>query len=130
MFLAIDSAGRLPDQISALSQFLTVIIIFILVVGLSIFATKWIANYQKGASVAGNIEVIETFRLATNKFVQIVRIGDQYLAIAIGKDEVTLLTELSFEELKQKTANTNVMPDFASVLAKFKKSPPATPPEE
>ena len=46
-----------------------------------------------------NLEVIETCRITSNKYLQIVRAGTKYLLIAIGKDEVHMLTELSEEEL-------------------------------
>jgi flagellar protein FliO/FliZ len=122
MFLAApDKTDLLSNSIE---QFMTVAIIFIFVVGISYFATRWLANYQKSKTVAGNIEVIETFRLTTNKFVQIIRVGEKYLAIAIGKDEVNVLTELTADDIKFKDASMNVMPDFAGILAKFKKQLP------
>jgi flagellar protein FliO/FliZ len=124
------------DTINSIGQFLTVVVIFIFVVGITLIATRWIANYQKGSIVAGNIEVVETFRLATNKYVQIIRIGTKYLVIAIGRDEVTLLSEIPEADIQFKEAGTNAIPDFAGILAKFKKKQPPhcdyekTPPED
>ena len=47
-----------------------------------------------------NIQVIETFRLTTNKYIQIIKTGEKYLVIGIGKDTITMLTELSEEEIQ------------------------------
>lgn len=101
-------------------QFMTVLFLFVVVLAITYATTKWIANYQKGKAVCGNIEVIETSRIASNKYIQIIRIGSKYLAIAVGKDEVHMLTELSEEELIWKETQKAEI-DFASVLQKFKR---------
>ena len=43
--------------------------------------------------------MIESFRLSNNKYIQIIRIGQKYLAVAVGKDSVTMLTEISEDQL-------------------------------
>ena len=82
-------------------QFITVLVIFVLVLGVTALTTKWIANYQKQQNVNCNIEVIETTRIANNKYIQIVRIGDAYKAVAVCKDTVTLLGEVPKEQLRE-----------------------------
>lgn len=49
---------------------------------------------------SGNMELIEAFRIAPGKYIQIVKIGTRYLALAVCKDTVTLLTELQEDEVK------------------------------
>ena len=62
-----------------------------------------IAGYQKQQGAAGNIEVRETVRIANNKYIQLVRIGESYFAIAVCKDTVTALGQIPAEQLKGKT---------------------------
>jgi flagellar protein FliO/FliZ len=124
------ATGGIADGITGIVQFVTVVVIFIFVVGITLITTRWIANYQKGSAITGNIEVIETFRLTTNKYVQIIRVGEKYLAIAIGKDEVHMLAELAEEDLQLDRSNQGVMPDFAGILGKFRKQKPEEPPSE
>ena len=95
MFLALDSSRG----INSIAQFLTVSLIFVGVLALTYFTTKWIASYQKGKMLSGNIHVLETFKIAPNKFVQIICIGNHYYAVALGKDTVTLLGEISEDEI-------------------------------
>ena len=87
------------DSTNAYLQFMTVLILFVFVLGITFWVTKWIAGYQKGRTVNTNMELIETFRLTNNKYIQIIRVGQKYLAVAIGKDSVTMLTEIPEEEL-------------------------------
>lgn len=102
-------------------QFITVLILFVFVLVVTYLVTRWIAKYQKGKTLDGNLEIIETCRIASNKYVQIVRAGSKYLVIAVGKDEVHMLAEVSEEQLNLKEPEQGQMTDFASVLDRVKK---------
>ena len=83
------------------AQFIAVLVIFVLVLGVTALTTKWISGYQKQQNANSNIEVIETSRLTNNKYLQIIRVGETYMVIAVCKDTVTLLGEIPAEQLKQ-----------------------------
>ena len=101
-------------------QFITMLIIFVVVLAATYFFTKWMADFQKDKTASGNIEVIETARISTTKYIQIVRIGQKYMAIAVGKDEVTNLGEISREDLIFKEENPEDNIKFKDILEKFK----------
>ena len=106
------------------------LVVFVLILVLTYYTTKWIASYQKGHSYNKNLKIIETLRLTTNKYIQIVEAGDVYLVIAIGKDEVTFLTQLTKEQLKEGTFEETVNPsratgeNFGEILNKLKEHLP------
>lgn len=102
-------------------QFITVLVLFVFVLGITYVTTKWIANYQKGKNAGSNLEVIETMRITNNKYIQIVRAGNKYLVIAVGKDEIHMLAELPEEELMFTDTNAGSNMDFGSILDKFKR---------
>ncbi|MCM1048081.1 MAG: flagellar biosynthetic protein FliO [Clostridiales bacterium] len=81
-------------------QFMTVLIIFVFVLAITYWTTKWIAGYQKGKLNNANIELLEAIRLSNNKYIQIIRVGRKYLAVAVCKDSVTMLAELSEDQLE------------------------------
>ena len=92
---------------SSYGQFIVVLLIFVGVLALTYYVTRWVAGYQKGRSSGSNIQLIESAPLATNKYIQIVRIGDKYFALAISKDSTTLISELSQDEIKLPMNNGN-----------------------
>lgn len=102
-------------------QFITVLILFIFVLAVTYLVTRWIARYQKGKAGSGNLEIVETCRISQNKYVQIIRAGEKYLVVAVGKDEIHMLSELSAEELVFLEENQEQLPNFANVLDKVKK---------
>ena len=111
------------DGVNGIVQLITVLIIFVLVLGITLYVTRWIAGFQKNQMNGSNMKVIETMRLTPNQFVQIVKIGEQYLAIAVSKEQVTLLTKLSEDEMYLGQTGENAV-NFATVLNQFKNSLP------
>ena len=87
------------SKIDSVAQLLTVILLFVVVLGATWLTTRYVAGVQKGKMRGSNFEVIDTFRLTQNKFVQILRIGKKYMAVAICKDTVTVLRELDESEI-------------------------------
>lgn len=102
-------------------QFVTVLILFVFVLAVTAFVTKWIGGYQKGRSVGKNMELVEALRLSNNKYVQIVRIGRKYLALAVCKDTVTMLSEIPEEDLDFPVGSSGSALGFKDVLAKIQK---------
>ena len=101
-------------------EFVALLIVFVAVLAATYFFTKWMAGYQKNKTSTGNIEVIETARISTTKYIQIVRIGGRYVAIGVGKDEITNLGDVSEEELVFKEVNSADNISFKEILDKFK----------
>lgn len=87
------------SKVDSVVQFLTVLIIFVIVLGATWLTTRFVAGFQKGKLQGGNFEVIDSFRISQNKYMELIRIGNRYLAIAVCKDTVTVLTELSEDEI-------------------------------
>ena len=61
--------------------------------------TKWIAKSGTMQSRARNIKVIETFKIAPSKYLQIIKMGKKYFAIGVTKEQITFLTELDETQL-------------------------------
>lgn len=116
------------SSFSSFMQLIGVLIIFLFVLAVTYVATRWIAGYQKEHSYNKNLKIIETLRLTTNKYIQIVQAGEEYLVIAIGKDEVQLLTKLTQEQLRELPSEEFPAgvgsESFKELLEKFKKHIP------
>lgn len=71
-----------------------------------------------------NIQVVETFRVSNNKFIQIIQVGKKYLVISVCKDVVNILTELTEEDLvwmpSQEERGVKVNENFQQIFTKLK----------
>ena len=107
--------------VNGIAQLITVAVLFILVLALTYFTTRFVGRYQKGQLSGNNIQVIDMLRLSQNKLVQIVRVGEKYFAVAVCKDTVTLLGEVDGDKLVIKEQGTASNMEFENLLKRFRK---------
>lgn len=114
MFLTVSNG------VNSVAQFFTVFIIFLFVLAITYFSTRVIAGIEKKRMIGGNMELLEALRISNNKYLQIVKIGERYLCIAVCKDTVTMLLELEKEDIKE-IRPESIPVDFQVLFDKVKK---------
>ncbi|MBE5941090.1 MAG: hypothetical protein E7264_00985 [Lachnospiraceae bacterium] len=106
--------------LESIGQLIVLILLFLFVLVLAYLAARIAGGFQSNAlNNKSNIKVIEVFRLSNNKYIQIVKIGEHYLALAICKDQVTVLTQLEESEINKQVASVEPI-NFKSILDKMK----------
>jgi flagellar protein FliO/FliZ len=108
------------DTFSSVTQFLTVIIIFIFVLAITYFTTRWIATFQKSKSSGSNMESVEVYKISANKYLQIVKVGTKYLVLAVCKDTITMLTEMEEDQIFLHERKDPLTISFKDILDKAK----------
>ncbi|MBO6133959.1 MAG: flagellar biosynthetic protein FliO [Lachnospiraceae bacterium] len=90
----------------------TVLVIFVCVLGLTYFTTRFVGKYEEKFRNTGNIEVLEISRIANGKFIGLVRIGTRYIAIGITKENLSMLAEISKDDLDLNKDGDKSFKDF------------------
>ncbi len=117
----------LTSDSGSYAQFVTVLILFVVVLGLTALVTRWLAGYQKQQGGNNNIEILEAGRIGNNKYIQLVRVGEKIMAIAVCKDTVTMLGEIPKEQLREGTASRGIR--FGELLERAAKRNSEAPKE-
>ena len=92
--------------------------IFILVLFLAWVAARVAGSYQNNIMAKkGNMHIVETMRIANDKYIQIIKLADRYLAISVCKDRIELLTELDPDTVKEQAVKPSEMADFKTVFS-------------
>lgn len=113
------------NGLESVVQLITVTIIFVFVLALTYFATRYIGNYQKSKLAGSNIQVLETMRISNSKYLQIIKAGEKHFVIAVCKDTITYLCDLNAEDLVFKNTSTELKTEnFKAILDKFRKDKP------
>ena len=121
----------LSSTFESAMQLVGALLIFAFVLVITYFTTRWVGGYQKLSMHNKNLQIIESLNVAPNKYLCLVKAGTEYLVIAVGKDEVTLLTQLTEEQLSEvpvfdssqgnaMSGKTVVAENFQEVLEKVK----------
>lgn len=107
--------------IDSLLRFITLLIVFALVLAVTYFVTRWIGGYQKEKFSKGNIKIIEAKQIGNNKFIYIAQIGNDYYALSAGKDNFSVIGKIDGEGIKFPEENDNTVSEpFSAVLNKVK----------
>lgn len=108
-------------EIDNFLQLLGVALIFMVVLIITYLTTKFVGGVKMGTLKESNFKVVDTYKLMQNKYLQIVKIGTRYFVIAVGKDEIRLLTELKEDEITVMDRGTKQNNNFQDILKAFKK---------
>ena len=108
------------SDIQMIGRFICLFLLFAFVLFLAYIAARITGSFQSNVmNKQSNIRVIEVFRVSANKTIEIIMVGERYLAIAVCKDNVTLLTELDSSELILQEKTLEPL-DFSQILEKMK----------
>jgi flagellar protein FliO/FliZ len=106
-------------------ELITVLVIFLFVLGITYYVTRWIAGYQKTHTAQGNLSVLEVIRVSNSQTVQLLRLGkDQYVVVGVSKDQMTLLATLTKDEVKELSEQDTPLAGskkFSDILEELKK---------
>ncbi|MDE6888955.1 MAG: flagellar biosynthetic protein FliO [Eubacterium sp.] len=111
--------------LSSLGQLIWVLLLFVLVLLLTLLTTRWIAKYQQGQLHNRNLKVIETLKVSANGYIQIIKAGDVYLVIAVSRDHIEKLAEVTEDQLEIDSVDAtgqkiDMVESFHDILEKVK----------
>ena len=89
----------LTSSLQSVMELIGVVLIFLVVLLLTYFTSKWIGGYQRINMKNKNMQIIESLSVGNNKYICLVKAGEVYLVVAVGKDEITMLAQLTKEQL-------------------------------
>ena len=104
----------LSSSFQSVVQLLGTLLIFAFVLVITYLTSKWIGGYQKQSMRNKNLQILESIGIGANKSICLLKAGEEYLVVAIGKDEVTLLTKLTKEQLSEVPINENNKGDLGT----------------
>ncbi|MBQ7583832.1 MAG: flagellar biosynthetic protein FliO [Lachnospiraceae bacterium] len=101
-------------------QLVTVLAIFAVVLAVTYFTSRLVGGYAKSRVSTGNIEIIESAKVAPSRYIAIVRTASKYIAVGIGKDEITYLCDIPEDTIVSRETGAAVTYDFKELMEKAK----------
>lgn len=108
------------STIRNIAELFGLLLVFVLILVLAYYTSKWIGKTGAGMTTKNhNITIIETLRLSQTKYLQIIKIANKYIVIAVSKDHVEYITDIDGDQLKSFEGVMDT-PSFKEVLSKIK----------
>lgn len=112
-----------PERFSTwgnILQLLGLCIILVVILIAAYYTSRFLGRYKLGQIRNSNFEVIEVYRISTNKMLQLVRIADKYVVLGITKDQITYITELDKDNILTNEVEEGEKLSFSQIIEKFK----------
>jgi len=101
-------------------QLIGLIMLLLLILAATYFTTRFVGNIKMGQMKNSNFKLIDAYRISPNKLIQIIKIGNKYIVLAICKDTITYITELDEEHVVERDYQNREKLSFESLLQKFR----------
>ena len=104
------------------ADLLSALVIFVLVLFVAFYVTRFVGIYEKGKQQGKNVTVLETCRIGTGRYIQLVQVAERVLVLAVSRDRVVMLSEIPVSELNLKEEDrSGVASHFQGILEKARK---------
>lgn len=101
-------------------QLVSLVLILVIILVAAYYTSRIIGGIKLGQMKKSNFQVIDSYRVTPNKTLQIVKIGNKYVVISIGKDNISYITELDESEVVIKEPSQGGKQNFKQILDKLK----------
>ncbi len=105
----IDSESDWSSTFGLIGQFFLLIVVFVGILFLAYFSTKWIASAKMGLRKNNFISIVSTLPVGGSNSVQLIKAGERYFLIGVSKEKITYITEI----------DENDVPKYESEQVKF-----------
>ena len=118
--LKLAEEGSGSGTLDSFIQMLGLLVLLIIILIITYFTTKFIGGVRLGQLKDSNFKVIDSYRISSNKVIQIVKIGNKYIVIGIGKDTINYITELEETEVVNRELHTTQKQSFKQTFEKIR----------
>lgn len=103
-----------------LMQLIGLVFLLIIILIATYYTSRFVGGIKLGQMKNSNFTVIDNYRISQNKVIQIVKIANKYIVIAISKDTISYITELDEAEVLMKEMNSGQLQSFKQTLDKLR----------
>jgi flagellar protein FliO/FliZ len=114
------SATRSGSTWDSLLQLIGLVFLLIIILIAAFYTSRFVGGMKLGQLKNSNFNVVDSYRLSQNKAIQIIKIGNKYVVVAIGKDTINYITELDEAEVIHREFNTKEKLSFKQLFDKYR----------
>ena len=103
-----------------MKEALSLIIVFVFVIGLAYFITKKLAALGTQHVQGKNMKILETMQVGMGQYVHLVQVGEKIFTMSVSKEGVRYLCEVDYTSIDLEAYSTlNKPPSFEQYLKKW-----------
>lgn len=99
-------------------QFFGILVLFFLVLYGAYYLSRLLGKMQMKRQVGANMAIIEVLPVGQHKTLQLVRVGNDYMVIAVTRDRITFIERVDEATITLQDGSENIVP-FSNFLNKL-----------
>lgn len=111
---------RIPSTSNSIWELIGLILLLIVILIATYYTTKFVGGIKGKQLKTSNFELVDSYRIAPNKVLQIIKVSDKYLVIAISKDAIEYIAELEEDKVIIRDKNPTNKESFKKVFNHIK----------
>lgn len=115
-----EGLTRTTSTLDSFLQLIGLVFLLLIILVAAYFTSRFVGSMKLGQLKNSNFKVVDAYRISPNKMLQIVKIANKYVVIAIGKDTIEYITELDETEVYIKDPQEGEKLSFKQVFEKLK----------
>jgi len=112
------SGGPTPDH--DWLQLVGLVFILIIILFAAYYTSRLVGKFSLGQLKNSNFQVIDTYRISPNKFLQIVKVSNKFIVLSVSKDNIQFITELEESEVYIRDVNNKENLSFKQIFDRIR----------
>ena len=104
-------------------QLVGLVFILIIILFAAYYTSRLVGKFSLGQLKNSNFQVIDTYRISPNKFLQIVKVSNKFIVLSVSKDNIQFITELEESEVFIRDINNKENLSFKQIFDKIRNKP-------
>lgn len=101
-------------------QSIGIVVLFFVILFGAYYAMRYLSKVQFKKVSDGNMSIVEVLSIGQQKTLQLIRVGNKYMVIAVAKEHVTFVRDIDETDLSIREEAEGVIP-FSHFIKKFTK---------
>ncbi len=115
-----EGASKSGSSWDSFMQLVGLVVLLIVILAAAYYTTKFVGGIKLGQMKNSNFKLIDAYRISPNKVIQIVKIANKYIVLAVAKDTINFITELDEADVYIRDENTKELQSFKQTLEKIR----------
>lgn len=107
------------STLGMLGQLFFLILIFVFILFLTYYSTKWVSTLKFKTRNSKNIKIIESTSVGVQNTIQLIQVGEQFFLIGVTKENITFLSELTGKFDKEENEEQKNKVPFEKYMQEF-----------
>lgn len=115
-----EDKAWIPSSSNNIWELIGLILLLIVILIATYYTTKFVGRVKGNKLKTSNFDLIDSYSIAPNKMLQIIKVANKYLVISISKDTMEFIAELEEDQVTMRDTEATNKQSFKNIFDSIK----------